>query len=284
MKNAPRSFTQPLWRGEPIEGKRILLHAEQGLGDTLQFLRYVPMVQARGGAVVLDVQGTLRRLAAQLPGLSVLISQGEAGFDWQCPLMSLPLAFGTTVDTIPADIPYLTIPEEAQQAAARRDWPEEGIRIGLVWSGNPKYVDDQSRSIPLTLFAQHVALEGAHLYSLQLGAAAEQIDNAGVPVTDLREAIGDMADTAALVQHLDLVITVDTAVAHLAGALGRRTWILLPFAPDWRWLTQRQDSPWYPTARLFRQPRPGDWDAVMANVREALIALMANTERQNAHG
>ena len=279
-RNAPRVFDAPLWRGEPLEGARILLHAEQGLGDTLQFLRYVPMVQARGGRVLLDVQAPLRRLAAELPGLEGVTVAGEqvGEFAWQCPLMSLPLAFATVMDTIPAGVPYLHVPEQARGAAAALPWGEDRLRVGLVWSGNPTYSDDRARSVPLAMMAPLFAIEGVRWFSLQLGAAAEHLAELGAPVRDLRPTIVDMADTAALVERLDVVITVDTAVAHLAGALGRPVWVLLPFAPDWRWLLERENSPWYPTARLFRQPRPGDWASVLERVRTEL-EKMAQTGR-----
>ncbi|HVT96093.1 MAG TPA: tetratricopeptide repeat protein [Acidobacteriaceae bacterium] len=278
-RNAPRVFDAPLWRGEELNGARILLHAEQGLGDTLQFLRYVPMVQARGGRVVLDVQGQLRRLAGELPGLEAVTASGEnlGEFAWQCPLMSLPLAFATVMDTIPAAVPYLKVPEEARRAADALPWENGRLRVGLVWSGNPKYSDDRARSVPLAMMNSLFAIEGVRWFSLQLGPAAEKLAESEAPITDLRPAIGDMADTAALVERLDLVITVDTAVAHLAGALARPVWVLLPFAPDWRWLLEREDSPWYPTARLFRQPQPGDWESILERVRTDL------TRRAGSH-
>jgi len=284
-RNAPRFFDAPQWRGEELAGARILLHAEQGLGDTLQFLRFVPRVQAQGGRVALDVQGPLRRLAAQLPGLDAVTAMGEAvgEFAWQCPLMSLPRAFATTMDTIPAEVPYLTVPEAARRVAAERSWPD-GVRVGLVWSGNPKYSDDQARSISLERMEPVLAVEGVHWFSLQMGAAVEQLRGASTArsgrITDLSEAIGDMADTAALVEQLDLVITVDTAVAHLAGALGKAVWVLLPFAPDWRWLLEREDSPWYPTARLLRQPRPGDWGSVIGRVETELRKMAGSHSGQ----
>lgn len=269
-----RKFSKPQWKGEPLEGAAILLHAEQGLGDTLQFLRYVPMVAARGGRVLLDVPKEIKRLAAEIPGVSEVTATGEpiAPHEWQCPLMSLALAFGTTIDSIPDAVPYLKIPDEARRAAGQYPWPEGGLRVGLVWGAVTRSFEDSDRSIPLALFETIFATKDAHFFSLQLGPQAREMDTLQAAVTDLREAIADFADTAALVSHLDLVITVDTSVAHIAGALGKRTWVLLPFSSDWRWLTGRDDSPWYPTMCLFRQPQPRDWGSVLERVRVELRA------------
>jgi hypothetical protein len=273
--NRPREFTQPLWRGEPLGGARILLHSEQGLGDTLQFLRYAPRVQAAGGTVLLLVPPGLQPLVAPLLGASDRVFSEESlpPFDLQCPLMSLPLAFQTALDSIPAEIPYLTVPGDALSRAENFPWPSEGLRVGLVWSGNPQHANDRFRSMRPETLAPLLSLEHIHFFSLQVGVSAEGLENLPACVTDLRPFITDMADTAALVSHLDLVITVDTAVAHLAGALAQPTWLLLPFAPDWRWLTAREDSPWYPTMRLLRQRQFGDWQSVMQRVRVELSAL-----------
>jgi tetratricopeptide (TPR) repeat protein len=274
-ENRPRSFPKPIWRGEPLNGARILLHAEQGLGDSLQFLRYVPMVHAAGGKVILNVPSALGRLAANVPGVDTLTMDEETlpAFDRHCPLMSLPLAFKTTLDSIPSEVPYLTVPEEALRAAKDLKWPRQKRRVGLVWSGNPKCTEDQIRSMPLSCFQPLLDLEDLHFFSLQLGTAASQLTAIQTPITDLRHAIKDLADTAALMAHLDLIITVDTSTAHLAGALAKPTWVLLPFAPDWRWLMDSEDSPWYPTVRLFRQPTFGDWDSVIARVRHEMTTL-----------
>jgi Tfp pilus assembly protein PilF len=270
-----RGFSEPQWKGEPLNGARILLHAEQGLGDTLQFLRYVPMVAAAGGQVLLDVPETLRRLAAEVSGVSSVTATGDPipTFEWHCPMMSLPLAFQTKVDSIPADVPYLRVPVAAQKSAEKLAWPDRGLRVGLIWGATRRPFEDSDRSIPLLALESIFTLKGAHFYSLQVGPAAPQLESLQTPVTDLRDRIRDFADTAALVSHLDLVITVDTSVEHVAGALAKPTWILLPFASDWRWLTDREDSPWYPTARLFRQPRPGDWQSVIERVRGELVHL-----------
>jgi Flp pilus assembly protein TadD len=276
-----RRFTQPQWKGEPLNGERILLHAEQGLGDTIQFLRYVPMVNAAGGRVVLDVPAEVRRLAAAMEDVAAVIATGEAipEFDWQCPLLSLPLAFGTTLDTIPNDVPYLVVPNEPQEAAAKRAWTEHGLRVGLVWAATTRQFEDSDRSIPLSLFESVLSSPNTNFFSLQLGSPARELDGQRIPITDLRDAIHDFADTAALISHLDLVITVDTSVAHVAGALGKPTWVLLPFSSDWRWLVNRDDSPWYPTARLFRQPSPRDWRSVLEQVHAELAVLARNPMR-----
>jgi tetratricopeptide (TPR) repeat protein len=273
-QSAPRTVPGPLWRGEPLQGAPILLYSEQGLGDTLQFIRYVPLVAGAGGRVILDVPGPLRRLAEQLGGISVRTAEQEPSpkSAWQCPLMGLPYAFGTTGETIPAEVPYLAVPPEAQDAAEKLDWPRDGLRVGIVWSGNPKHLEDRYRSIPLPLWKPLLEVEGVRFFSLQLGAGA-QLAAIGSRIVDLEGAIQDLADTAALILHLDLVISVDTSVAHLAGALAKPVWVLLPFAPDWRWLTGRQDSPWYPTMRLFRQPGILEWTPVLERVGSELAEL-----------
>ncbi len=270
-----RAFPQPQWNGGALNGARILLHAEQGLGDTLQFLRYVPMVVATGARVLLDVPKEIRRLAAEIEGISNVLATGDSlpEFEWQCPLMSLPLAFQTTLDSIPARAPYLRVPEEARQTAEKRSWPESGLRVGLVWAATTHQFEDSDRSIPVNLFEPILSSPGIHFFSLQVGPPAKQLESLRNSVTDLREAIADLADTAALIESLDLVITVDTSVAHLAGALAKPTWILLPFSSEWRWLTNRSDSPWYPTVRLFRQHQPRNWHSVLEQVLVEIEAL-----------
>lgn len=268
---------QPQWRGEPLNGDAILLHAEQGFGDTLQFIRYVPLVAGRGGRVILEVQPEIRRLAAGLPGVERLIVPGEkAGrVRWQCPLMSLPLAFGTDLASIPAKVPYLTA---APRKVARWSGRLAGsnFRVGLVWGGNPHNPHEAVRTVPLNALAPVFSLSGVAFYSLQRGPQAQELHRAHrhLPISPLDGRLGDFASTAAVIACMDLVITSDTAVAHLAGALGKPVWILLAWQSDWRWLEQREDSPWYPTARLFRQPRPGDWPAVTDRVRNELAALL----------
>jgi hypothetical protein len=272
LADRPRGFSQPLWLGEPLNGSRILLHAEQGLGDAIQFARYAPMVAERGATVLLEVHRHLVRLMTTLPGVATVVARGQSlpAFDWQCPLMSLPLAFGTTVETIPTRVPYL---------AAQRDGPgpqrttAAGTQsVGLVWAGSPAHRRDQRRSIGLDLFTPLTQIDGLRWYSLQKGPAAAALSTPppGLDLIDLARDIHDFADTAAIVANLDLVVTVDTSVAHLAGAMGKPVWILVPKPSDWRWMLDRDDSPWYPTARLFRQRTPGEWAPVVEQIHQAL--------------
>jgi tetratricopeptide (TPR) repeat protein len=280
-RNRPRSFAEPIWRGEPLNGARILLHHEQGQGDTLQFMRYAPLMQAAGGTVILDVKPSLLRLAQQLPGVSEAVATGDPlpAFQWQCPLMSLPLAFKTSIETIPGQVPYLRAPQEAREKAAQIALREDVLRVGLVWRGNPEYRDDDLRSVPFATFVQLLDIEGVQFYSLQVGPAAAELRGADANVIGLTEGIQDFADTAARMERLDLVVSVDTAVAHLAGALARPVWTLLCHTPDWRWMLDREDSPWYPTMRLFRQPKSGDWASVIGRVRDELAALAVATAK-----
>jgi tetratricopeptide (TPR) repeat protein len=276
----PRVFKEPLWLGAPLKGESIVLYAEQGLGDSLQFLRYVPLVQAAGGRVILDLPANLRRLGTQIPGLAALTSIGEQlpPFVCRCPLMSLPLACGTTLETIPARVPYLFAPPEALETAAALCWPATGLRVGIAWTGNPGHPKNHARSVPLELLETLFDLEGVHFFSLQMGEAAAELAARKTRVTDLAPATKDMADTAAQMMQMDLILTIDTAMAHLAGALGRPLWVLLCHPPDWRWLLEREDCPWYPTARLFRQPKQGDWPSVIDKVRSELLKLGAEKQ------
>jgi tetratricopeptide (TPR) repeat protein len=265
---APRHVDRPRWDGTSLEGRTILLHPEQGLGDTLQFIRYAPMVKERGGTVLFECQPPLVRLLEGVAGIDRLISRGAPlpHFDVQAPLMSLPGLFGTTLATIPAAIPYVSAcPKLALQW--RKELPP-GFKIGIAWQGNPGHAGDRRRSVPVRYFESLARLEGVLLISLQKGPGADQLAQCiGTPsqmhsVLDLHDRLETFADTAAVMMNLDLIVTVDTAVAHLAGALGVPAWVLLPFAPDWRWLLERSDSPWYSTLRLFRQSRRGDWGEV----------------------
>jgi hypothetical protein len=274
-----RDFPQPLWLGrDDIAGRTVLLHAEQGFGDTLQFCRYVPLVAARGARVVLELPAPLAKLLRSLQGGPYVVPRGDPlpDFDLHCPLMSLPLAFGTHLASIPADVPYLAPPEDAVQRWADKLGPRRTPRIGLAWSGSRGYGNDRRRSIPLEHLRPLAGLEAA-LYSLQRDLRPPDVPAFAAMrrVVHFGRTLSDFAETAAVISQLDLIIAVDTAVAHLAGALDKPVWLLLPFAPDWRWLLGRSDSPWYPTARLFRQQRPGDWPGVLAEVMAALQAWLA---------
>jgi tetratricopeptide (TPR) repeat protein len=276
---APRDFGVPQWRGADIKGKTTLLHAEQGFGDTIQFVRYVPMLAARGAKVVLEVPDSLRPLLGKLDGVIAMISRGQPhpAIDLHCPLMSLPFAFGTTLETVPTATPYLHAPADRVDAW-RAKLPASGkLRVGLVWSGKPSHRNDHNRSIAFErltpLLAQSSEQDGVDFVSLQhevRDADKAALSTSAVLRPDLESA--DFADTAAVIETLDLVIAVDTAVAHLAGSMGKPLWLLLPFSPDWRWMLDRDDSPWYPCARLFRQPKIADWDSVILRLREALAS------------
>jgi tetratricopeptide (TPR) repeat protein len=272
-----REFTQPLWLGsEDIAGQTILLHSEQGLGDTLQFCRYVPMVAGRGARVIFEVQEPLRTLMGSLDGPEKVIARGEPlpAFDMQCPLLSLPLALHTRLDTIPAVVPYVKASPQAVMAWQRRLGSMRRPAIGLAWAGLSTRIASYTRWIRLQTLLPLFDTD-ATFVSLQKQIPAEDAALAGER-SDLRHfgaELQDFSDTAALVANLDLVISVDTSVAHLAGALGRPVWVLLPHDADWRWLLDRDDSPWYPTARLFRQDETRRWDAVVTRLVAAVAAL-----------
>ena len=275
MAKAKPEFAAPLWLGkEDLSGKRVFLHAEQGFGDTLQFCRYAPAVAAKGAAVTLGVPGPLKSLLRTLPGIERVVSEYDPSwtFDFHCPLMSLPLAFGTRVETIPAPVPYLWANPFRAAAWRERLAPLVGIKVGLVWAGSGRVRVVDLRLMRLEQMRQLGAIDGVTLVSLQKGEPASQTRPAppGLAIHDWTDELTDFADTAALIAALDLVISVDTAVAHLAGALGKPVWVLLHHSPDWRWLLDRQDSPWYPTMRLFTHPRPGDWASVMRRVSSEL--------------
>ncbi len=270
-----RDFQQPVWDGSDMYGKTILLHAEQGFGDTIQFARYARLVAQRGGRVILECQvPALKRLIHSLEGVDEIVVAGEPlpPFDCHLPMMSLPLMFGTTLETIPANIPYLAAEPVDVEVWQQRLGPATAFRVGLVWFAKQSQVLNRKRSCRLELFASLLAVPGVEFFSLQIGLGAEQLAECGadISIKDLTSHITDFADTAGFIANLDLVITIDTAVAHLAGALGARTWVILPHVAEWRWLFQREDSPWYPTMRLFRQPLQGDWPSLMDNVAAAL--------------
>jgi hypothetical protein len=268
-----RPFRAPPWLGnEPVAGKSVLLHAEQGFGDTIQFIRYAPLLASRGAKVICEVQPELQPLLSQLPDITVIASGGmRPAFDLHTPLLSLPLAFKTQVETIPNASPYLAAP-----AGRVADWrarlPPGRPRAGFVWSGSSTHKNDANRSIALARMAP--LFEDPPLQCFSLQTELREMDRAtlrGLPkLVHLGDDIGDFTDTAAIIALLDVVVAVDTAVAHLAGALGKSVVILLPFAADFRWMRDRDDTPWYPTAKLLRQPAFGDWDGVMIRLCEEL--------------
>ncbi len=284
-----RRFAQPQWLGEQsIEGKTVLLHSEQGLGDTLQFCRYAHLVAGLGAKVILQVQEPLASLLASLEGIEKLLATADVppAFDYHCPLMSLPLAFKTTLSTIPARIPYLRASAEKTLEWKVRLGEKRKIRVGLVWSGcfrpnQPElWAVNRRRNVPLAKLAvlKHPDIE---FYTLQKGQPAElELADAlsknwdGPHLIDYTSELRDFSDTAGLVENLDLVISVDTSTAHLAGALGKPVWILNRFDTCWRWLLRRDDSPWYPTVRLYRQETAGDWDGVVRRVKQDLVQLV----------
>jgi len=271
-----RDFAQPLWLGEaPLAGKTILLHAEQGLGDAIQFVRYVPRVVESAGRVVLEAPPALAGLFSRLAASVSIVSRGAAlpAFDCHCPLLSLPLAFKTRLDTIPATTPYLSAAAERVSKWRERLPPSPARRVGIAWAGNPHFKNDRARSIGLTRLAPLLVAPGVEFLSLQkdLRPGDREALGAYPQLRHLGDAIEDFDDTAAIISLVDLVISSDTSVVHLAGALGKPVWILLHHAADWRWLLDRSDSPWYPTARLFRQPRPDDWEDVVGQVKAELM-------------
>ncbi|MGC8793964.1 MAG: tetratricopeptide repeat protein, partial [Bryobacteraceae bacterium] len=270
---AQREFAQPQWDGSPLEGRRILLHAEQGLGDTIQFLRFATTVGRAGGRVLIECQKRLVELAATVEGVEAVVAAGDPlpGFDVHAPLMSLPRILKTRLETIPNATPYLCAPKACGAPPLPK---KEGLWVGLGWAGNPTHTNNHRRSLQLTQLAPLAQVSGVTLVSLQGGPGAEQAHSPpeGMRLLTLPQGWNELPRLAAAVERLDLVITVDTMYAHLAGALGRPVWVLLPFAPDWRWMREREDSPWYPTMRLFRQPARGAWAPVIERVKEELAA------------
>lgn len=265
-------FADQPWRGDAsVAGRTLLLHAEQGLGDTIQFVRYAKLLRARGARVVLQVQAPLMKLLRELGDEIVAQDAPLPAYDLRCPLLSLPLAFGTDLASIPADIPYLHA-EPARVAAWRqRLGPRTRRRVGVAWSGSPDHPDDALRSIPAAVLLPRLAACDVELHVVQKEIRDSDTEAAGL-ARNHAEALTDFAETAALLAALDLVISVDTSVAHLAGALGLPTWILVQSSADFRWLRDRSDSPWYPTARLFRQSAREDWDSVISAVTAALAS------------
>jgi tetratricopeptide (TPR) repeat protein len=268
-----RDLPQPRWNGEPLAGRTILLRSEEGFGDTLQFIRYAAILKEAGATVLLACTAPLARLLTGCRFVDRVVSDADCPqFDFHLPLLSLPKMLHSTSGAIPREVPYIA-PDPALVARWRDTLPvARGLRIGIVWRGRPGHGNDRHRSIPLVRFEPLARLPGVHLVSMQLGPARDELAcvASGWPITDAADQLGDFAETAALMANLDLVISCDSAPAHLAGALGIPVWVALCFAPDWRWMLAREDSPWYPTMRLFRQTAPGDWEDVFRRVADAV--------------
>ena len=280
-----RDFPQPLWDGSPLNGRTILLHAEQGLGDTLQFVRYASLVRQRGGRVLLLAPKPLLPLLKLAGGYDHIVSDLNSlpPFDVHAPVLSVPGILRTTLNSVPAAIPYLAANEELTALWRERLQEVGGLRVGINWQGDPNNHMDRTRSIPLKQFAPLAEVVGVSVISLQKWPGSEQMAEVAsqfdvVHLGDtVDETAGAFMDTAAILQSLDLVITSDTSIAHLAGGLGVPVWVALSFVPEWRWLLERDDSPWYPTMRLFRQPQPGDWPGLFADMRITLSQLVGET-------
>ncbi|MFM9862736.1 MAG: tetratricopeptide repeat protein [Micropepsaceae bacterium] len=272
-----RRFDKPEWQSEDIAGKTLLLHPEQGLGDILQFARFVPQLVAQGARIILEVPAALEALMLTLPATATIVRAGTPlpPYDLHAPLMSLGQKLGLALDTIPNQVPYLDAPVERREIWRSRMAPLPKPRVGLCWSGNPAHSNDRARSVPFTQFARIAWVPGIAFVNLQrdLRDSDKPSFAAATHLTNFMPHVADLADTAALIAELDLVICVDTAIAHLAGALGKTVWILIATSADWRWLKDRDDSPWYPSARLFRQTAHGDWNSVIERVRAELAAL-----------
>jgi tetratricopeptide (TPR) repeat protein len=286
-KVEPRDFAQPVWDGSPLDGKTILVHPEQGFGDTLQFLRYVPLLEQRGARVVVEVQAPLLPLArSSLTAEVVAFGSTLPSFDVHAPLLSLPGLVGTTLETIPATVPYLTVDPELVASWRERLATIGGYRVGIAWQGNPEFTYDRARSIPLIEFSQLARVPGVELISLQRENGLDQLPPARRHFTihelgeDVDTEHGAFVDTAAAMKNLDLVITSDTATAHLAGALSVPVWVALGFAPDWRWMHDRQDSPWYPSMRLYRQTQWQEWASVFERMVRQLELNMAGSAKR----
>ena len=282
----PRRFRQPAWDGSPLQGRTILLWSEQGLGDTIQFVRYTRLVNQQGGTVILSCPPPLHRLLQRCPGIDRLVPEGAdpPDFDVHAPLLTLPALLGTTLASVPAEVPYLSAEPELVEHWQQRLTGLRGLRVGIVWQGNPRHKWDRYRSLPLPLLEPLARVEGVCLVSLQQGPGKEQLGLLGsrFPVTLFEDTPDDppsFEKTAAVLKNLDLLICCDTAVAHLAGALGVPVWVAIPYLSDWRWLQVREDSPWYPTMRLFRQKRLGDWSPVFDRMTQELRRYAAATGR-----
>ncbi|MGL6284387.1 MAG: hypothetical protein ACRC2J_18430, partial [Microcoleaceae cyanobacterium] len=282
-KSQAQLFEQPQWDGTDPAGKKILLFCEQGFGDSMQFIRYAQVLIARQAQVLIATYPELKRLFETISGVQGVYQTGDVISDFQlnAPLMSLPRLCGTNIDNIPADIPYLFAPDINITLPPANT--EKSLKIGIVWGAKATHLTAGKRSCQLADFADLAKIPGVQLYSLQKGEQVKDLQNAEHDidwVINLDDVINDFADTANIIQQLDLIISVDTAIAHLAGAMGKQVWLLLTYVPDWRWFLQRQDSPWYPTMRLFRQKSLGDWSGVFTEVKSALTSIINLTQSE----
>ena len=281
-RRPPRGVTDRVWRGQDLEGQSILLYREQGLGDAIQFARYAPLLARRGAEVLLSSPPVLVGLLRRLPAVAGVVSSDEPcpRTDWACSLLDVPGILKTDLESIPGDCPYLPARPRPRPLLP----PTTQFRIGIVWAGSPRHERDRERSCRLDEFAPLFELPGTEFVSFQVGPRARDLREScwRALVREAPEEVAPFEATADALAEVDLVITVDTAMAHLAGALGRPVWTLLAFAPDWRWMLGRADTPWYPTMRLFRQPAPNDWAGVFREVRRELTALLAQAGRREA--
>jgi Flp pilus assembly protein TadD/ADP-heptose:LPS heptosyltransferase len=289
FKDRHCSGNKPRWDGSSFEGKRLFVYCEQGMGDTIQFVRYLPMIKARGGTVVFETPRPLMGLLQRFPGVDELVEyrpnkKAFVDFDVYVSLLDMPSLFGTTLETIPAEVPYIRAdPTEAESWRTMLAGPD--FKVGIVWAGSSIHGNDRYRSCRLKSFAPLAKINGVRLYGLQKGDAAARMDElAGtVPVVNISKRFDDFTDTAAAIESLDLVISVDTSVLHLAGAMGKPSWALLPYAPEWRWMLNRPDSPWYPTMKLFRQETWNGWESVFRRAAEEL-RVIAGKRQTKANG
>lgn len=274
-----RNFPQPQWDGRSLDSATLLLHTEQGMGDAIQFFRYLPMVAGRVGKVIIECQSELRRLFQTSAPDCQIVTRGQRlpAFDYHCPLLSLPKLFRTVLETLPATVPYVRVdPALIDQWSQTLGPSGAKFRIGLAWAGNPGFKGDETRSLCLEQLAPLASVQNITFFSLQKGAAGEQAKNppAGLKLVNLGPSLSDFGDTAAVMSSLDLIVTSDTSVPHLAGALARPVWVMLQAVPDFRWMLEPDETPWYPTMRLFRQPAPGDWESVIRRIVDCLPRAM----------
>ncbi|HIF60548.1 MAG TPA: hypothetical protein EYQ26_13810 [Rhodospirillales bacterium] len=268
---AKRRYPQPFWDGSSLVCKTLFLYPEQGVGDLIIFIRYVKVLSTKTTKIIVECPKSLHRLFSTIPEINVLVTKEDTlpDFDFYAPLLSLPGILNTTLQTIPVNIPYLFADDHIVSPIITQP---KVLNIGIVWAGNPAHENDKNRSINLSFFLAITNIHNTQFYSLQVGDRRIDMyqEDFASQIIDLGKHLGDYAETATVINQLDLIITVDTSVAHLAGAMGKPVWVLLPFAPDWRWLLERDDSPWYPTMRLFRQQERGNWTTVFNEVYQAL--------------